>query len=378
MKVRALGFKFLPGDRILFGVFFVLHRGWKMKTLQKKDVRNVLARSNRSAFTLIELLVVIAIIAILIALLLPAVQQAREAARRTECKNKLKQLGLATHNFHDTFLKFPVGMYNDDNGQWGWNVWILPYLEQAPLYQSMTNGGSNDRVYAPPNMGPGKFTDIAGGNIDTIHAANTVGRCDVNQNIPNNPAVSILPMLVCPSDIMNPKNSAGYAKTNYLANIGNTSQWGAITYGCGGVTGDKNNGFMCFSNNNTDTWVVRMADITDGTSNTIAIGEVTWSVNWGLPANEGNVPVWPGASSRSGCNGITGNAGVFRIVDPNYKPFSGRGIQTTNDNAFGSQHVGGCQVLLCDGSVRFVSQNIDGNTYGSLGSRNGGEVVGEY
>ncbi|MCB1129315.1 MAG: DUF1559 domain-containing protein, partial [Verrucomicrobiae bacterium] len=92
--------------------------------------------ANRRGFTLIELLVVIAIIAILIALLLPAVQQAREAARRTECKNKLKQLGLALHNYHDTFRAFPAAFYRGTTTSpgWGWGTMILPYIDQAPLY----------------------------------------------------------------------------------------------------------------------------------------------------------------------------------------------------------------------------------------------------
>ena len=344
-------------------------------------------QSHRSGFTLIELLVVIAIIAVLIALLLPAVQQAREAARRTECKNKLKQLGLATHNFHDTFLKFPVGLYNDDNNQWGWTVWILPYLDQAPLYSQLTNTSSNDRVYTAYNMGGGPLTDV--GNIDTIHSASAFGRCDVNQSIPGNPAIAKIPALMCPSDIFPAVNASGsgntgvgLAKTNYLANMGNTNLWAsrpALNCG-GGVTGAFNNGFACFSNENNNSWVTRMADFTDGTSNTIAIGEVTVSQNW--TASNGNVPVWVGASSRGTCNGLQGSAGVLRVVDGTFfKPYSGSAAaaaSASTDNSFGSQHVGGAQVLLADGSVRFISQNIDGTTYTSLGSRNGGEVVGDF
>jgi prepilin-type processing-associated H-X9-DG protein len=315
------------------------------------------------------------------------VQQAREAARRTECKNKLKQLGLATHNFHDTYLKFPVGMYNNDNTQWGWIVWILPYIDQAPLYAQLTNTSDQNRVYAPYNMGGGPNTDIiavnGSTNIDTIHGASVLGRCDVNQNIAGNPAVATLPGLVCPSDIMQARNGGGYAKTNYLRNIGNTNLWSSNpTFGCGGVTGVQDNGMFCFANDDNNTWVVRMGDCTDGTSNTISIGEVTASANWGQGGSINNVPVWPGANSRGGCNRTTGNAGVFRVVDGTYyRPYSGSGaaaFTAVNDNAFGSQHVGGAQVLMCDGSVRFVNQNIDGNTYSALGSRNGGEVIGDF
>src|SRR6187399_2611271 len=110
--------------------------------------------SRRRGFTLIELLVVIAIIAVLIALLLPAVQQAREAARRTQCKNNLKQIGLALHNFHDTFLHFPVGEANDDNNQWGWTAFLLPYFDQANTYMAL-NDGTVNAIWVPPNLGGG-------------------------------------------------------------------------------------------------------------------------------------------------------------------------------------------------------------------------------
>ena len=95
-------------------------------------------RSTQRGFTLIELLVVIAIIAILIAILLPAVQQAREAARRMSCQNNMKQLGLAMHNFHDTYGNFPVGVTDDDMNNWGWGVYLLPYIEQNNIYDNMT------------------------------------------------------------------------------------------------------------------------------------------------------------------------------------------------------------------------------------------------
>src|SRR3954464_9087927 len=108
-------------------------------------------RNNRLGFTLIELLVVVAIIAVLIALLLPAVQAAREAARRSQCQNNLKQLGLALHNFHDTNKKLPVGEHNDDNNSYSWRVWILPFIEQGPLYNQMISNG----LWVPPNMGGG-------------------------------------------------------------------------------------------------------------------------------------------------------------------------------------------------------------------------------
>jgi len=340
--------------------------------------------SIRSAFTLIELLVVIAIIAVLIALLLPAVQQAREAARRTQCKNQLKQLGLAAHNFHDTFLKFPIGELNDDNNQWGWICFLLPYMDQGVLYTQLTNTQDQNRMYIP-SIYPGTqgIQNDCGGNVDNIHSANAVGRNDVNQNIANNPAGQKIPMLWCPSDTWPNQNNAGgsssgaattgYYKTNYLGNLGNQLLWG------NGWNGGNFNGWVIHSGNNNNSYTTNMRDFTDGTSNTIAIGEVTYSQSWTL--TNGNVPIWAGAIGENGtCCGMNGAAGVFRAVDAGYPPYSGNlGLLSGVSNfAFGSQHVGGVQVLMVDGSVRFVSQNVSGVTYTALGSRNGSEVVGDF
>lgn len=347
-----------------------------------KSVRHSLcAKKSRQGFTLIELLVVIAIIAVLIALLLPAVQQAREAARRTQCKNNLKQVGLALHNFHDTFLHFPIGQYNNDNNQWGWTVFILPYMDQGPIYTALTDTSSTYRVFLPPNMGGGTLTGTVT-NIDSIHNPGNAaaGDCDTNTTIGSGlysggVVTAKLNALVCPSDVLPAANSNNYGKTNYLGNMGNTSLWGATTFGCGGVLGDKNNGILLFSNSDTATWVVRIADVTDGTSNTIAVGEASVSNNVNGVAQLSRIPVWAGANG-GGCNGTGDLSRVLRTADANYPP--GNGTATALEMAFGSQHVGGVQVLLTDGSVRFVSQNISGTTWSAIGSRNGGEIPGDY
>ena len=358
----------------------------KMSTSPKKN--------QRRGFTLIELLVVIAIIAVLIALLLPAVQQARESARRTQCKNNLKQLGLALHNFHDTFGKFPVGEYNDDNGNWGWPLYILPYVDQAPLYQIMTDViGDSNCAWMPPNMGGA--TNGTGfpsaPNIDGINGATTGwGRCQTNNTCgnakyPGGAASKPIPGYVCPSDVLSAKTKNGLAKTNYLGCIGNSVPWaGNTTTGYGGNSGNTLNGLFKESNDNNQTFVTSMGLVTDGTSNTIAVGEATASFS--APVNGTNHASWAGGQNQfGGWNGASSGE-MFRVADRyypiNYQVPAGSAANTApqfiSDSSFGSKHVGGAHVLLADGSVKFLSENLDGNTYSYLGSINGGETVGEF
>lgn len=338
-------------------------------------------RPAASGFTLIELLVVIAIIAVLIALLLPAVQQAREAARRTQCKNNLKQLGLSMHNFHDTFNKFPVGEYNDDHTQWGWTVYILPYFDQAPLYNTMVNVSADQNcVWLPPNMGGGSNGTAFPGspNLDpSMHAGSAgFGRCDTNNTCGNatitgGAGSSILNALICPSDVLPTKSVDGLAKTNYLGNIGNSRSWGGTSLG--GNAAANQNGMLLQCNDNNNTYVVKMGDVVDGTSNTLLIGEITQSNTATLAANKH--PVWAGGRGQFGGYGSVTSGEVFRSADINF-PINSKA--TTNDFSFASQHVGGAHFVLTDGSVRFVSQNLDGLVYGNLGSRNGQETIGDF
>ena len=342
-------------------------------------------RNQRGGFTLIELLVVIAIIAVLIALLLPAVQQAREAARRTQCKNNLKQVGLSLHNFHDTFGKFPVGEINDDNNNWGWQSVLLPYMDQTSLYQVLTDISDQNCMWLPPNMGGGSNVgSIASGatNIDTINGATVYGRCVTNTTcgntkIPGGAAGKVLAGFVCPSDTWSPRTKNGLAKTNYLGCIGNSIPWGSnnIT-GLVGTSGLAQNGVFRECNNNDNTYVTKMADITDGTSNTIAVGEATSSVS--APVGGTNHPAWAGGQNQfGGWNGPSFGE-TFRAADFNYPINSKSGTATIDDNCIGSKHVGGAHVLLADGSVRFVSENLSGTVLRALGSVNGGETVGEF
>jgi prepilin-type N-terminal cleavage/methylation domain-containing protein/prepilin-type processing-associated H-X9-DG protein len=336
---------------------------------------NLPSLKRRRGFTLIELLVVIAIIAILIALLVPAVQKVREAAARTTCVNNLKNLGLATHGFHDSVKHFPIGQYNDDNGQWGWACFLLPHIEQGPLYTALTNTAAADRMYIPQSMG-GMANDGVGGNIDNIHGVNAtypVGRCDVNTALVTSagtPVVNaVIPVFLCPSDILPNTRGNGRGKANYLGNMGNCNLWGATTFGCGGVLGNKNNGVFCYSNENSNTWVTKIASILDGTSNTVMFGEVTTSTNVTVAnANTSQFPIWAGGGG-SGCNGTTGIGSCLRIMDPAY-PLNGGA-----DQAFGSKHQGGANFCFADATVRFVTNDFNGVAYAALGSRDGGETV---
>ena len=331
----------------------------------------------RKGFTLIELLVVIAIIAILIGLLLPAVQKVREAAARMSCTNNLHQLAVSMHTFNDTYQHFPVGESNDDNGQWGWMPMLLPYVEQGNLYAALTTSPSsaNDRMWLPPNLGGGSnaWGATPGGspNIDNIHGASVIGRCDVNTTLTvnGNPVVyTVIKPFICPScPLPTQKGGSGLAKSNYVGNMGNTNPWGSTTFGCGGVTGGRQNGVLLFANDNNTTWVTSMATITDGTSNTFMIGEASVSGN-NTPTNNNNAqfPVWAGGGG-GGCNGTNSISSTLRVADPNHA------LNAGSDLAFSSKHTGGANFALCDGSVKFVSNSVDSAAYAGAASRADGE-----
>ncbi len=373
---------------------------------------------SRSAFTLIELLVVIAIIAILIGLLLPAVQKVREAAARMSCGNNLKQLGIAMHAYHDTYQKFPVGTYNDDNNNWGWMCHILPYVEQGALYQILVTGNNspNDRMWIPPNNGGStnrspNFTAAVGApNIDRLNRGTDpvnnagyiagLGTGQTNQAIlrpDGEPAVStIINTFICPADILpNLKivSPVGYGKTNYVGNLGNTARYGTTTnattgvvtpitsFGCGGVTGARMNGVLLASNNNDNTWVVGIKDISDGTSNTLMIGEATVSLNQPYDVYRAPFPVWAGGQNsggNGGCNGVTSLGNCLRVADPaaGYALCSGTQCETNSDAAFGSQHTGGVMFVMADGGVKFVSTSSSPDVIRAAASRNGKETIG--
>lgn len=345
-----------------------------------------------SGFTLVQLLVVIAIIGVLVALLLPAVQQAREAARRMSCQNNLKQLGLAMHNFHDTYGAFPVGTTDDDMNNWGWGMYLLPYIEQDNLYTAMT-------TRAAANVPPAYLVYKSGShiNVDTYDSTTSSSNptAVVNPNTGSatagqGGATVLLQAFVCPSDTLPEHEDNGFAKSNYLGCMGsnyggtapnmsdaypwNTGVEGGQSPGSLGTNywGRTMNGVFGADNNNTETYMRRFADITDGTSNTIAIGEVSVSEHVTTTnVSDTRFPIWAGGNGF--CCAMRRLGGVLRMANSQF--YINRRVGDASDQSFGSQHPGGAQFVFCDGSVSFLSENINTNIYSYMAGRNDGNVI---
>ncbi|MBA3312592.1 MAG: DUF1559 domain-containing protein [Planctomycetota bacterium] len=354
--------------------------------------------SRRLGFTLIELLVVIAIIAVLIALLLPAVQQAREAARRTQCKNNLKQLALAAHNFHDVYLNFPAGMTDDDTNNYGWGFYLLPYIEQPAIYNAIAGNGiptitppvptvltfkAGRHDYKLADGTPTRNIDQANGppnqRAETVTANNTDGYD--GGNMTSGPIQSAIAAFVCPSDTLNRINSRGIGKSNYCGSIG--SYYDDTQTGCAnsGMRGNRQNGILRFDNENNNSYHQTFGDIIDGSSNTFFVGEVT-ETQYVNNSNLGhrNWPVWSGGNGSGNCN-LRPVGSALRFANALF--FLNRKTSTADADtagreaelSFGSQHTGGAQFAFGDGAVRFISENVNTTVYAGLASANGKETV---
>ncbi len=326
-------------------------------------------RHRRRGFTLIELLVVIAIIAILIALLLPAVQQAREAARRTQCRNNLKQLGLALHNYHDNYNMFPPGRTRRDgvtpdgwySGNIGWLPRLLPMIDQAPLFNTIDW-----------NLGTGtSATDGNGG---------------VNGAAPSGARRQIIPAFRCPSDpgngnvpwtnplgnrVTGAPADGSYATTNYAANVGRTTR---LSRNPPGLLGENTK--------------IGIRDILDGTSNTLAVSELVIGFHRIDSNDTANNTDCAAAAQRTSGTYQAGASWFYAYfpqtsffntyVGPNSKGFDCGVNSDRVNNAARSLHVGGVHTLLSDGGVRFVSENINLTTWANLGDKADGNTVGEF
>lgn len=358
----------------------------------------------RAGFTLIELLVVIAIIAVLVALLLPAVQQAREAARRSQCKNNLKQLGLALHNYHDTYNYFPPlesgGLVAQT--RLSATIMLLPFIDQAPLWNIISAGGpmvatSGSTITYPP-MGPPPW------NWDVYP-----------------PWTVQVPILRCPSDRYAGSSNAPYGKTNYGYCAGDTVTSINAQNPWNWWTPEPRGMFYCQSK-------LGIQDCLDGSSNTIAMLEMALAqepntVYGNVAENVGGLTTPSICMAKVVSNktfvagtqtadfrgynysdGGTSHSFVTTIIPPNGPSC----LASTWDGDIGvfsstSRHSGGVQALMADGSVRFITENINtgglmtGATdpaagrgvgavpgfspfgvWGALGTRRGGETIGEF
>jgi prepilin-type processing-associated H-X9-DG protein/prepilin-type N-terminal cleavage/methylation domain-containing protein len=316
------------------------------------------------AFTLIELLVVIALIAVLIGLLLPAVQKVREAAARTQCTNNLKQYGLACHNYHDVYGLFPPGGLNiphvfNGGDKGSWQMRVLPYLEQENIWRLVPV----DTLATPKVDSIGLFKKNAGGSVPR------------------------LPTSQCPSD-----GTDGQQQTNYAGSFGPD---------CIGAPSGCPRPFehYCNQTNNSFGWnypggsdqdttdpghvrgmfnrggaPINIGSVTDGTSNTLLIGET-------LPNETNDMRI------DKGWAGFFGNSSCTTIIPLNYQVRPN--LSCSNDpthwlgnwgvsQGFKSRHTGGVNFAFVDGSVHFLSQNISHETYQKLGCRNDGQVIGDY
>ncbi|WP_298866862.1 DUF1559 domain-containing protein [uncultured Gimesia sp.] len=314
-------------------------------------------------FTLIELLVVIAIIAILIALLLPAVQQAREAARRAQCKNNLKQIGLALHNYHETYGQFPSGngissLTGAGAEQWGHSQWValLPYVDQANIYN--------------------KWNFSAGSEGWT---GNRPAYTGIKQK-----------WLTCPSSTLPGGANAAVAEASHYYGISGAVPRGTFTdtaeYWDNSANWGLNSSRGMIDSRNGK----KIKDCTDGTSNTIIEGEISGYVWDATGLNRGDrrpARNWGWTmGGLSGWGGWTPNVSNVTVrYPPNAKVLGANGlVWAAWDDASGSNcpltsfHVGGAHVLLTDGGVRFLSDNIDMLTFTLLAVRDDNQTLGEW
>ena len=326
-------------------------------------------------FTLIELLVVIAIIAVLVALLLPAVQQAREAARRSQCKNNLKQMGLALHNYAEAMTTFPYAIDIDGvspSGTWNsWGLLILPYLDQGPLYNQYNFNVMpvNEVPNGPKNVAL-ISTKVPGFICPSVPNGGQVYNC----TWPSGYYGGTPPM---------PKSTVTYsvAESDYCATTGVYNVFAGIAYANypGGAGGNRNGVLPEAGPYAGGPGKRGFADIPDGTSNTFMVAERTGGgVIYQKMVSVGST----GADYNGGGWGDFMNGEVW-LKGCTYDGVTGGGPCANNCSnisgwSFHSFHAGGCHFAFADGSVHFISANISAFTLASLITAKKGEVLGDY
>ncbi len=311
-------------------------------------------------FTLIELLVVIAIIAVLIALLLPAVQQAREAARRTQCKNNMKQLGLAVHNYLDVYLTFPIGTRYATTSP-NWRVGLLPYMDQANVYNQLSFAGS--------------FANYPYSGNTVLH------------NL-------FLTVYKCPSSTL-PGNSTTVAGNGTAGGPGMTHDYVGISGATGAADSSsmcspehRYGGISCFNGVLPANFNYKISSLTDGTSNVVVIAEQSGAIatsdiranyngGWGGytldMATTAGFASWTSSTDAWG----TGITTIRYAPNPKSAPGGSNEVYDLN-TALTSYHAGGVHVLMADGAVRFISDSLDFTTLSNLAARADGAVIGEF
>jgi len=347
--------------------------------------------SKRRGFTLVELLVVIAIIGILVGLLLPAVQAAREAARRMSCSNNLKQFGLALHNYESAHKSFPTGSFPHQAPGWGNTfsqgsqlVKLLPFVEQAPLF-NLLNFSNIPIIGTPGHPGGGisaQMSNFGYGHQAWVTVAPAPFQLD-------------LPIFRCPSDPYT--NLPTQSNANYTLSMGNQNMpdggrcpgpivtipgQNGNNLGTNSSAGHGDIGASASGSNISGVtsrfgqWSARLRDLTDGTSNVIAMGEYrprcgdhpqyfTWS-HWNGAWMATTAPI---NQNTCGGEGLGKDDTTGGAEDCNH-------FRTWNMSmGFKSLHTGGAQFVLGDGSVHFIPATIDYMTYQRLGDRRDGQVV---
>jgi prepilin-type N-terminal cleavage/methylation domain-containing protein/prepilin-type processing-associated H-X9-DG protein len=343
--------------------------------------------SARRAFTLVELLVVIAIIAVLVSLLMPAVQQAREAARRTQCQNNLKQIGLALHNYHDTFKTFPPGWtsnganyrpMNADHSTWSWQVMILPQIEQPAMYTALRPGTEPFILSAQDNT---KLTEL--------RRSLPIFLCPSDSG-PQINDMRILPGTLYVASGPNDGGSPGGTLPQHTARGSYVGSRGVSKFLHSPSIGASGNGIF-----ERDSKVT-IADIIDGTSNTLLASERAYLTPVG-GCNHGGA-LWSGTSNFHSLPCIP-DSGPYSlvatmIVSMNSELSCVSVCDPPVPNVFfgvSSMHPGGANFALCDGSVRFISENVHSTidsqnpadttrwgTYQKLAHRGDRQTMGDY